>query len=379
MSEEAQLRADVGQMLIVGFDGAPTQAPAPIQQALNRGEVGGVILFRRNVDTIAQLVSLTTDLHRQAQGDLPPWVAVDQEGGRVIRVREPLTPIPPMRALGQAADQRAVARVSEVLATEISVLGFNLNFAPVLDVDTNPDNPVIGDRAFSSDPERVARAAAGFMVGHHTAGVVPCGKHFPGHGDTLQDSHLTLPRLMHDEERLRAVELFPFKRAVGAGIPMIMTAHIELPVLDAFHPATFSPRILQGLLREELGFEGVIITDCLEMKAVSERYTIEEMVDLGLDAGLDIFLISHTEAKWRAAFERLVARGKESAEVREKIAASAARVRTLKRDLLGHWPRPFEAPGDLMDILGCEEHRQTTAPFFAGTPELGQDPTELDA
>lgn len=379
MSDEAQLRADAGQMLIVGFDGPHTETPEPVAQALRDGEVGGVILFRRNVESIEQLVALTTDLHAQVEGDLPPWVAVDQEGGRVVRVREPLTPIPPMRALGRAADQRAVARVSEVLATEISVLGFNLNFAPVLDVDTNPDNPVIGDRAFSNDPERVARAAAGLMVGHHTAGVVPCGKHFPGHGDTLQDSHHTLPRLMHDEKRLRGVELFPFMRAVGAGIPMIMTAHIELPVIDAFAPATFSPRILQGILREEMGFEGVIITDCLEMKAVSERYTIEEMVDLGLDAGLDIFLICHTEAKWRAAFERIVQKAKADPEIRQKVAASAERVRKLKRELLGHWPRPYQAPADLMEILGCEEHRQITAPFFEDGEVAGVDPTEPGA
>lgn len=371
-----RLAEDIGQLLVVGFGDATEKAPDSIRQALGSGEIGGVILFRRNVGTIDQLLSLTTDIHDAAKdAPITPFVAVDQEGGRVVRVGEPLTPLPPMRNLGKAANLRDVATVSEMLASEIGALGFNLNFAPVLDVDTNPDNPVIGDRAFSDDPERVARCGAGVLVGHHTAGVVPCGKHFPGHGDTIVDSHLDLPKLMHDEERLERIEFYPFERAIAAGIPMIMTAHIQLPVLDAFHPATFSPAILDGLLRKRLQFDGVIITDCLEMKAVADRYEIEEMVDLGVEAGVDIFLICHTEDKWRRAFKHLYDRATSDDKFRTRIEASAARVRKLKTDLLGHWPRPWTPREGLDEFLGCEEHRAMVQPYLDDT-SIADDPTE---
>lgn len=367
---------EIGQMLLVGFPDAKDTLPSAVEQALRNGEVGGTILFRRNVGTIDQLLSLTAQIHDAAKhASAPPFVGVDQEGGRVVRVKEPLTPIPPMRNLGQATDLRDVAAVSEVIATELAALGFNLNFAPVLDVDTHPDNPVIGDRSFSDDPERVARCGAGFLVGHHTAGVIPCGKHFPGHGDTLIDSHLDLPRITHDKARLKKIELFPFERTIVADIPMIMTAHIELPALDPDHPATFSRPILTDLLRKELNFKGVIITDCLEMRAVADRYEIKEMVDLGLEAGIDIFLISHSEEKWRAAFERLYDLASSNPDIRRRVEESARRIRSLKAELLSHWPRPWTPSTTAKDLLGSAEHQKIMAPFL-NTAQKGEDPTE---
>ena len=374
--DDQALAQDLGQLFIIGFPGATDKAPEGVRQVLRDGHVGGAILFRRNIDSIDQLRALTLDLHQSASSaPLPPFVAVDQEGGRVVRIQEPLTPLPTMRSLGQARDLRDVARVSEMLATEIAALGFNLNFAPVLDVDSNPDNPVIGDRAFSSDPEKVARCGAGFLIGHHTAGVVPCGKHFPGHGDTLVDSHKGLPRLMHDIARLESIELYPFERAVAAGIPMLMTAHIELPLLDAFHPATLSPAILQDLLRDKLRFEGVIITDCLEMKAVADHYSIEEMVDLGLKAGVDIFLICHTEEKWRRAFAHLYEQALHDIGIRTRIQESAARVRKVKEDLLRHWPRPWQPHPSMTALIGSDEHRNLVAPYL-DSATIADDPTE---
>lgn len=368
---------EIGQLLLVGFPDAKEALPTAVERALQSGQVGGTILFRRNVGTIDQLLGLTAQIHEAAKNaSAPPFVAVDQEGGRVVRIKEPLTPIPPMRRLGEAADLRKIAEVSEVIATEIGALGFNLNFAPVLDVDTNPDNPVIGDRSFSYDPQRVARCGAGFLVGHHTAGVIPCGKHFPGHGDTILDSHIDLPRVDHDEGRLKAVELFPFERAIVAGIPMIMTAHIEVPALDPALPATFSRPILTDLLRKRLKFEGVIITDCLEMKAVADRFEIEEMIDLGVEAGVDIFLISHSEEKWQAAFKRLYDLASSNTEIRARIEESARRIRTIKGELLGHWQRPWKPAASVKEILGCPEHQAIMAPFLS-TPVEGTDPTEV--
>lgn len=350
----------VGQMLVVGFNGAGETPPAEIRRALAAGDIGGVILFARNIDSLEQVVAMNRALHEAgAEAPLTPFVAVDQEGGPVMRLRDGMTPIPPMREVGASRDPKRVARVSEVIATEIQALGFNLNFAPVLDVDSNPDNPIIAERAFGSDPEWVGRAGGAFLYGHNMAGVVPCGKHFPGHGDTHTDSHLELPVLQHDRERLEQIELPPFRQAIGADIPMVMTAHLLLPLLDAARPATFSPAVLDDLLRRELGYEGVVVSDDLEMKAVAERYGIEEMIDLGLQTSLDIFLVCESAGMWKAARARLLEAGRADVEVRRRIMASAERVARLKEGFFAHQPRPWvpSSHQDWREVVGCAEHR----------------------
>jgi beta-N-acetylhexosaminidase len=263
-----------------------------------------------------------------------------------------------MGEIGEGRDPGYVADVSQVIASELQTLGFNLNFAPVLDVDTNPDNPIIGDRAFGGDPGWVGRAGGAYLYGHNVAGVVPCGKHFPGHGDTRSDSHKELPVLMHGPDRLEEVELQPFRTAVGAGIPMVMTAHILMPSIDTVHPATFSPQILDGILREELGFEGVVVTDDLEMAAVAERYTVEEMIDLGLETSVDIFLICHTAEKWQRAHQRLVEAGMADEQVAERIAESAGRIERLKSEFFAHRTRPWTPSEAWSDRLAGEAHHQ---------------------
>jgi beta-N-acetylhexosaminidase len=378
MSEfgDRELAKKVGQLFVVGFSGATKEAPESVRRALANSEIGGVILFRRNVGDVDQVAALSADIHEAAKdAPAPPFVAVDQEGGRVVRLEAPLTPVPPMRSLGQAADLRDVARVSQMMAEEIRELGFNLNFAPVIDVDTNPDNPVIGDRAFSSDPERVARCGAGFMLGHHTAGVVPCVKHFPGHGDTIVDSHVDLPTIEHDRTRLDKIELYPFERAVAADAPMIMTAHVQIPALDPFYPATMSPMIIDGILRKEMGYDGVVVTDCLEMKAVADRFEIEEMVDRSLDAGVDLFLICHTEEKWKKAMRHLYERALDDDKVRARVEESAERVLSLKEELLGHWPRPWTGTDDYRQFLGNPDHLALVEPYRSDDSANDDDPT----
>lgn len=373
-TRDSNIRAAIGQLLVVGFPGATTVPPDSISDALERGEISGVILFRRNVENVQQVASLNATIHDAAKhAALAPFVAVDQEGGRVVRLRAPLTPIPPMRAVGATHNPHLIAQVSEVIATEVAACGFNLNFTPVLDVDTNPANPVIGDRAFSSDPHEVARIAGAFLVGHYTGGVIPCGKHFPGHGDTDTDSHLELPVLNHPPERLEDVELLPFQKMIEADIPMLMTAHIMVPALDTVHPATLSHAIMTRLLREELGYDGVVITDDLEMKAVADSYDIPTMVTLGLRAGVDIFLICHTEEKWKQAFECLLDLSKNDLD-RRRIFESANRVARLKRTMLGSWARPW-VPSDVsLQELGCAEHLAIMAHVPA--TQTGADPTE---
>ena len=223
--------------------------------------------------------------------------SVDQEGGNVARLREGFTPVPAMQVLGAADDAALSFEVGRILGRELRAVGLDLDYAPVLDVNTNPDNPVIGKRAFGDDPDLVAWHATALAKGMVFEGVAACGKHFPGHGDTLQDSHHELPRLPHALERLEQVELVPFRIAVKAGIPAIMTAHVVFPVLDPEWPATASEPVISGLLRGKLGYEGLVVTDDLEMKAIAQHYPLEEVVVRGLNAGVDLFLCCHTHEK----------------------------------------------------------------------------------
>ena len=376
---DEQIRALVGQLLLVGFEGNAPEPPPAVAEALGAGDVGGVILFRRNVDTVEQVAALNQRVHELSRDALAaPFVALDQEGGRVVRIKDPLTPIPPMRALGDMRDARLTADVSEVIATEVGALGFNLNFAPVLDVDTNPRNPIIGDRAFSDDPIYVCRTAGAFLLGHHVAGVIPCGKHFPGHGDTLLDSHEDLPVIEHEMSRLRGVELMPFRRMVEAGVPMIMTAHILAPAIDPDYPATLSKAAIRGLLRDEFGFQGVVITDDLEMNAVAERYSIEEMVELGLRAGVDIFLICRTQERWQRAHAHLFKLARENFDDLVRVQRAAERVLDLKRNLLGNQRRPWAPYPGWQDVLGNQTHREIMARIGEERDESVADPTETD-
>lgn len=354
------LAEDAGQCLLVGFQGTAA-VPDTLANALRTQGVGGAILFSRNIaGDWAQLAALTAGLDacRPADGT-PVFIAVDQEGGRVRRVKgDGVTDIPPMLDVGRAGDRELAARVGEVIASELASLGFNLNFAPVLDIWTQPENRVIGDRAFGRTAQVVADMAGALTVGHYVAGVCPCGKHFPGHGDTVADSHHELPVLSHSVQDLTRRELVPFARAVAGGIPMIMTAHILLPAIDAVHPITLSRAGLRGLLREQLGFQGVIVSDDLEMRAVADRYEIEEIVELGLGAGIDVFLICHTESLWQRAHAALVGLGQRERWAHDAIRAAAARVRALKARYL---PSATFVPGDLGSELDTPEHRAVIA------------------
>jgi beta-N-acetylhexosaminidase len=277
-----------GQLLFVGFQG--TEVPRDLAALLAQGRVGGVVLFARNIESPAQVRELIAALHEAAPAELPPLVAIDQEGGRVQRLRAPWTVWPPMRQLGDRDEPEATRAFADALARELAQLRIHLDFAPVVDVDTNPQNPVIGDRSFGRDPARVIRHARPVIEGLQAGGVAACAKHFPGHGDTDLDSHLRLPRVRHDVHRLREVELAPFAAAVAAGVASIMTAHVVFEAIDPRRPATLSPEVM-ALLREELRYDGVVLSDDLEMKAVADHFRPEQMVQGGLEAGVDAFLV----------------------------------------------------------------------------------------
>ncbi|MBW2715004.1 MAG: beta-N-acetylhexosaminidase [Deltaproteobacteria bacterium] len=277
-----------GQLLFVGFEGL--ELPRDVARLIAAGRVGGVVLFARNIDGPEQVRSLSAALHACAPAGAPLLIAIDQEGGRIQRLRDPWTLWPPMQRLGEVDDPEVTAAVGRALAVELLDLGIGLDFAPCVDVDTNPANPIIGDRSFGSEPMHVAAHAAHFIRSMQEAGVASCAKHFPGHGDTSCDSHLELPRLDHDLARLRAVELPPFASAIEAGVASIMTAHILFPALDAKRPATLAPDVM-AILREELAYDGVVFSDDLEMKAVADHHSPKALVDGCLEAGVDSLLV----------------------------------------------------------------------------------------
>ena len=241
-----------GSFFVLGFEGL--EAPPSLQRIARRYDLGGATLLSRNVAEAAQVRQLNEELHRVESGQRP-LVAVDQEGGRVRRLRPPeFGDFPAAREVGVDG----ALDMGRAMGRELRDLGFDLDYAPVLDVDTNPENPVIGDRAFSDDPEVVARAGAAFATGLHEQGIFACGKHFPGHGDTSTDSHHELPRLDHERDRLDEVELAPFRHLTSEGLRFLMTAHVVYEALDPIRPATFSHPILVNLLREKMGWAAKI-------------------------------------------------------------------------------------------------------------------------
>jgi beta-N-acetylhexosaminidase len=277
-----------GRLLFVGFQG--TEVPRDLAALLAQGRVGGVVLFARNIESPAQVRELCDALHQAAPPELPPLLAIDQEGGRVQRLRAPWTEWPPMRRLGDRDEPEATRAFAGALARELADLRIRLDFAPVVDVDTNPQNPVIGDRSFGRDPARVIRHAVPVIEGLAAGGVAACAKHFPGHGDTDTDSHLRLPRVRHDIHRLREVELAPFAAAAAAGVASMMTAHVVFEAVDRRRPATLSPEVM-AIVREELRYDGVVFSDDLEMKAVADHFGPEQLVHGALEAGVDALLV----------------------------------------------------------------------------------------
>lgn len=316
---------------MVGFDGA---APSPeVRMLLRDFGVGNVILFARNVESPEQVADLVRELQesaRHAGHDQPLLFAIDQEGGRVARLRAPWTLWPPLRAVGRIGDADLSRRMGTALATELKACGIRWDLAPVVDVDTNPRNPIIGDRSFGDDPEAVGRLAVAMIRGLEDAGVAACAKHFPGHGDTDVDSHLDLPSVEHARSRLEDVELRPFRAAIAAGVASIMTAHVVVRELDDAAPATLSRAVLTDLLRETMGYRGVIVSDDLEMKAVAKHWTPGEAAVGAVRAGCDVLPVcAHVDAQV-SAIESVI-RALESGDVPWKeFDDSLARVRGLK-------------------------------------------------
>ena len=342
-----------GQLLGVGFDGL--SAPANLLNRIATGRVGAVILFARNVEGPQQLATLCGELQRAAPGDRPLLIAVDQEGGRVRRLRAPWADWPAAARLGATADPALITRVGAAMGRELASCGIHLNLAPVLDVHTNPENPVIGDRAFATTPADVARLAGAFAAGLEQAGVAACGKHFPGHGDTNKDSHTDFPVVDHPASRLEQVELLPFV-TLAPTLPAIMSAHVIFRAWDSERPATLSPRILNGVLRERLAFEGLVISDDMEMRAVADLGEPEDLAVETLLAGVDLIAACHDTARQERMLAALVRRAQANSDFAARVHAAAARVARFKaRYCRPHRPPDPKAAATLAD--SPEHHR----------------------
>ncbi len=350
------LRRQVGQLLIAGFNGH--QIPPELRSLAREFGLGGVILFARNIAEPEQVADVAFEAARLTP-EPPPWVSVDQEGGRVARLKAPFTEWPPMATLGRSGDVTLAERFARALAAELTAVGITLDYAPVLDIHTNPKNPVIGDRALSETAEDVARLGAAIIRALQHEGIAACGKHFPGHGDTSTDSHVELPLVEHPPDRLRRVEFVPFRAAINAGVATIMTAHVFVPSLDDTLPASLSRHIVTDLLRRELRYEGVILSDDLEMKAIAAAYEVPEAAVMAIEAGCDGALIcSGDHATQAAALEALVHAVEQERLPMSRVEDALKRQQRAKERFLASSVVAKPSAGRaLRDLLGRDEHR----------------------
>ncbi|HEY1695860.1 MAG TPA: beta-N-acetylhexosaminidase [Polyangiaceae bacterium] len=355
------MEGHVGELVVGGFPGA--SLPAPFAKALRERRRGGAILFKPNVEGgPCQVAALTRELHAataSASASSPArhtLVGVDQEGGRVARLRAPLLVVPPMRAVASWGDEALAERIARAVAAELAALGVTIDFAPVLDVNTCPHNPVIGDRAFGEDPETCARFGAAWIRGLQSAGILACGKHFPGHGDTSKDSHFDLPVVDQPRERLERVELAPFRAAVAAGVATLMTAHVVYPALDPDRPATMSPASSTEL-RDALGFDGVLFSDDLEMQAIAARMTVEEAAVRAIAAGCDALLVCWSDEKQERAVDALAREADRSPAFAARCAQALRRVNAARQRVTA---RPADEAA-VAQAIGGPESRAVAA------------------
>ena len=357
-SREAR-RQWAGRLIVCGFEGR--QVTAELREILREVRPLGLVLFRRNIESTAQLAELNRELKALRPAE-PLLLCVDQEGGRLATLPPPFTPWPPMRRLGALDDPQLTTQIGAALARELRALHFDVNFAPVVDVDTNPANPIIGDRAFGRDPARVARHGAALIRGLQGGGVGACAKHFPGHGDTDQDSHHVLPRLEHALARLQDVEWPPFAAAIAAGVGAIMTAHLLVMGVDAQLPATLSPRFMQQQLRQAMGFDGLILGEDIGMRALADAHTPEDIAVLGLQAGVDVFLACHAPEQSLALYRGIVRAGETEAVPHSRLQAAHARADAWRRQF---W-RPADPSLGGADALGRPDHAALLARLERG-------------
>lgn len=368
------LRRLVGNVFMVGFSGP--HMDSHVRVLMEKHYVSNFILFRRNLVGGMQVRQLTQQLRAYGTycGIGPLWIATDQENGIVRRLPDDLAPFPGNMAVAATDDPKEAYHIGRATADALVSMGINVNLAPVVDIHTNPHNPVIGARSYGDRPEWVSKFGTAMALGMRDGKIVGCAKHFPGHGDTYLDSRRQLPIVWHDRSRLEAVELQPFRSLIAAGVGMIMTAHVALPSLTgSYCPATLSPAISTDLLRRDLKFNGVITTDCLQMEAITRIMDVPHAAVQALQSGADMLLVSHHFDQQLAAIEAVVGAVESGYLKRRRLEEAAARIHALKQDSsyhgaeLNHPITPFSI-GDYAKYVCVLANRKKLLPLGDATP-----------
>ena len=361
----SSLRHVIGQTMIVGLEG--TSLTDDEARFLSEENIGGVILFDRNIESPQQLYDLVKSVHlirKTAPDRAPLFVSVDMEGGRVQRLKPPFTQWPPMRQIGDLDSASLAFKFAESMGTELKAMGINVNYAPSVDVYTNPKNEIIGDRSFGTDPEIVGKMSSAVVRGFIKSGIIPCAKHFPGHGNTLLDSHEALPEEDKTVEDLEKLELPPFKKAFRARLDLLMTAHIRYPKIDPEWPATLSSKIINGLAREKLGYRNLVISDDLDMKALRNHWEPSEIAVQAVTAGCNILLYCNEPESPRLALDAIEKAVTEGTLDRVKIEENHKQVLRLKQRRLKE-PDPLSFD-EVSKTVGHPEHLTLSKAIKAG-------------
>lgn len=355
--EKMKLEEKIGQLLMVGFKG--TKLDKRNRSYFEKNYIGGFVLFERNYKNLEQLIDLTTELHGLSKGTIP-LIAVDQEGGRVIRFREPFTQIPSALSIGALVNRdkdsiKISYEIGKIVGSELGVAGVNMNLAPVLDLYTNSKNKVIGDRSFGSDPLLVSRIGLSMVAGMQDQRVIACGKHFPGHGDTEDDSHKVLPVVQHDMKRLLTTEIRPFAHCIKNGILSVMVAHVKYEKIDNQYPASISEIIIGKLLRQALRFTGIVLTDDMGMGAIRKNYSVEESALLSIKAGADIVMVCNDLETQKRVYESLFNAVLKKKIEEFRINESVERIHRIKNQFLS----PFKSDiKKAREIIGNSSHKK---------------------
>src|SRR5690606_36243064 len=313
--DNMSLEEKVGQMIFAGID--DTVLNENTKTLISKYNVGGLIFYGDNLQNPEQSVELLNDVKTtNLDNRFPLFLGIDQEGGRVTRLPGNIVEMPTNQQIGEIGNERFSYDFGELLGQQLNAFGFNMNFAPVLDVNSNPNNPVIGDRSFGNNVDIVSKLGIQTMKGIEAQHVIPVVKHFPGHGDTSVDSHLELPIVDKTREEINELEIIPFQNAINEGTDVVMVAHILLPKIDPTYPSSMSTPIISGILREELQFNGVVMTDDMTMNAIMDHYGIGEAIVESVKAGSDIVLIAHDFSKVITAIDALIS-AVESGEISE--------------------------------------------------------------
>ena len=377
------LEQKAGQLLVIGFMG-PKLTPE-LREMIEQHHVGSVILFslNQNIESPQQIAQLNHDLQTAAvnSGHVGLFICIDQEGGRVTRLFENkgFTEFPSAMGIGATGKPGNAEHIARAIAVEMKALGLNVNFAPVLDVNNNAVNPIIGTRSFSSDPNIVAKFGVAFLKGLQSEGILAFGKHFPGHGDTGTDSHIALPSVPHDRERLAAIEFVPFKAAMQNDVAGIMTAHVTFPAIDPTEKlaATLSPKILSGLLRDEMKYNGLLVTDSLEMGAIGESgYPPPKAAATALKAGADLLLFNKGFDDHKKAIALIIAQVKSGEIPRARLDQAVKRILIAKEKFGVIAPAPINV-GDAASRVGTAEIKSISRDVAAQSITLLRDDAKL--